>query len=401
MTGYRVSVIVPHYENQAGLDRLVRALEGQDLPASQFELIVSDDGSASAPALHTTSLSVTVTRQENLGFRAAAARNRGAALARADHLVFLDGDMMPEPGFLSAMLAGLERHDDGHGVLAVGARKHVDLSGCSPRHVTEWLTRGTARGARRLQDPAWLTDGYARTNNLVDAGVEDFRLIISAVLGVDRALFERVGGFDETLTGYGGEDWELAYRCWQAGARFAHVPSAVAWHDGPDLGGRPDTREVKDAETMALAARVPLPSTRGRGVVFDQPDVVVRVHGHDNDAQAFLTASQVLRGTDAGVWFVDRVAVPPVLTADPRVRTGEPPVQVLQRCRYRAEVYAPLVLEDTVSVLCARGEQRADGLLEIRSTRAVNRGESDPAGRSPGVRAADTQQRIEGRLTHE
>lgn len=401
MTAPRVSVIVPYFENQVGLDRLVRALEGQDLPASEFELIVSDDGSAAPPVLPATSFPVTVTRQENLGFRAAAARNRGAALATAPHLVFVDGDMMPEPGFLGAMLAGLVRYDDGHGVLAVGARKHADLSECSPEHVALWLTRGSAPGARRLEDPAWLAEGYARTDDLADADVEDFRLIISALLGVDRTLFERVGGFDETLTGYGGEDWDLAYRCWQAGARFAHVPGAVAWHDGPDLGGRSDTRDVKDAETMALAARIPLPSTRGRGLVFDQPDAVVRVRGHDNDAEAFLTASQVLRGSDAGVWFVDRRTVPPVLAADPRVRTGEPPRRVMERCRYRVEVHAPLVLAETVSALCARGEQRAEGLLEIRSTRAVNRGESDPGGERPRVRTADTQQRIEGRLEHD
>ena len=128
MSALRASVIVPYYENQRGLDRLLSALERQDLPPREFEVIVSDDGSAAAPALPATSYVISVTRQENLGFRAAAARNKGAALAKAPHLVFLDGDMMPEPGFLTAMLAGLERHDDGHGVLAVGSRKHVDVS---------------------------------------------------------------------------------------------------------------------------------------------------------------------------------------------------------------------------------------------------------------------------------
>lgn len=398
MSAPRVSVIVPYYENQRGLDRLLSALERQDLPPREFEVIVSDDGSAAAPALPATSYVISVTRQENLGFRAAAARNKGAALAKAPHLVFLDGDMMPEPGFLTAMLAGLEQHDDGHGVLAVGARKHVDVSACTGPQIEQWLAFGRADGARRLDDPAWLSDGYARTNDLAEAGVEDFRLIISALMGVDRELFDRVGGFDESLTGYGGEDWDLAYRCWQAGARFAHVPGAVAWHDGPDLGGRPDTRDIKDAETMALAQRIPLPSTRGRGLVFQQPTVVVRVRSHDNDGEAFLTSSQLLRDTDAGVWFVDRRSVPAALAQDPRVRAGEPEPHFLDRSRYVVDVLGPLTLDEPLSVLCERGEQSAHGLLVLRETRSVNRGESNVSAVCDAARPAATEKRIEGRM---
>lgn len=396
----RVSVIVPYYENQLGLDRLLRALERQDLPPHEFEVIVSDDGSAEAPVLPATSYPITMTRQENLGFRAAAARNKGAALAKGRHLVFLDGDMMPEPGFLTAMLAGLEHQDDGHGVLAVGARKHVDVSSCTPDQIDQWLASGHADGARRLDDPTWLSDGYARTNDLTDADVEDFRLIISALMGVNREFFERVGGFDETLTGYGGEDWDLAYRCWQAGARFVHVPNAVAWHDGPDLGGRPDTRDIKDAETMALAQRIPLPSTRGRGLVFDQPAVVVRVHAHDNDGEAFLTALQLLRNADVGLWFVDRGSMPAALAQDPRVRVGQPKSQYVDRCRFVVDVLAPLVLNEPLSELCERGEQSAPGLLVLRETRSLNRGESDVSAVCDAVRPAATEKRIEGRVVH-
>ena len=260
------------------------------------------------------------------------------------------------------------------------------------------MALGHADGARRLDDPAWLSDGYARTDDLAEAGVEDFRLIISALMGVDRELFDRVGGFDESLTGYGGEDWDLAYRCWQAGARFAHVPGAVAWHDGPDLGGRPDTRDIKDAETMALAQRIPLPSTRGRGLVFQQPTVVVRVCGHDNDGEAFLTSCQLLRDTDAGVWFVDRRSVPGALAQDPRVRAGEPEPHFLDRPRYVVDVLASLTLDEPLSVLCERGEQSAPGLLVLRETRSVNRGESNVSAVCDAARPAATEKRIEGRL---
>lgn len=200
----RVSVVVPYFENQRGLDRLLAALARQDMPAHDMEVVVADDGSATPPAIPATSFACSVVRQENLGFRAGAARNLGARAASGTVLVFLDGDMIPEPGFLTALLAGRDAADDGHGALAVGSRHHAELSGLQIQDVLRWVAGEDVPGAWRLQDPAWLADGYARTANLREAGVEDFRLVISALLAVDRELFERCGGFDESLVGYGG-----------------------------------------------------------------------------------------------------------------------------------------------------------------------------------------------------
>lgn len=401
-----MSVVVPYFENQRGLDRLLAALAQQDHPAEELEVVVADDGSAEAPAIPPVPFTCTVVRQEDRGFRAGAARNLGARTARGDVLVFLDGDMIPEPGFVSAMLTGLTRADDGHGALAVGARHHAAFDGLDVPAVLRWVAGEDVPGARRLQDPVWLADGYARTADLADAGTEDFRLVISALLAMDRALFERCGGFDETLVGYGGEDWDLAYRCWQAGARFTHVPGAGAWHDGPDFAGRSATRAVKDAETLALARRIPLRSTRGSGVAFAQPWAVVQVHGHDDAAEAYLTAAHVLRDTDAGVWFVDRAEVPDALAEDPRIRIGAPPQNVLDRAVVLADVHAPLTLDVPLRRWSERGETHVPGLLTVRSVRAVNRAESNPVRMDPDdpqvpVHAADTARRLEDRVGHD
>lgn len=401
----RVSVVIPYFENQRGLDRLLAALARQDMAAHEIEVVVADDGSATSPVLPATPFACSVVRQENRGFRAGAARNLGARASSGTVLVFLDGDMIPEPGFLTALLAGRDAADDGHGALAVGARHHAELSELEIPDVLRWVAGEDVPGARRLEDPAWLADGYARTANLREAGVEDFRLVISALLAVDRELFERCGGFDESLVGYGGEDWDLAHRCRQLGANLAHVPGAGAWHDGPDLGGRADTRVVKDAETLALAQRIPLPSTRGISVVFEQPWAVVRVHGHRDDAEAYLTACHLLRDTDAGLWFVDRRDVPAALAADPRVRTGEPPAGVLERALVLADAHAPLTLDEPLRVWCERGESDVPGLLTVRSVRAVHRGESSPGcipheHADSAVHPAHTDRRLEDRVGH-
>ena len=84
-------------------------------------------------------------------------------------------------------------------------------------------------------------------------------------------LWAAVGGFDETFVVYGGEDWDFGWRAWLAGATFAHEPAAVAWHDGPDAGARDLDVAAKNAESLLLASKIPLPSVRGTGLILVQP----------------------------------------------------------------------------------------------------------------------------------
>ena len=69
-----VTVVVAHYEQPAQLARTLTALERQDHAVDQ--VVVSDDGSATPPSVPPH---VRLVRQEDRGFRAAAARNLGAA----------------------------------------------------------------------------------------------------------------------------------------------------------------------------------------------------------------------------------------------------------------------------------------------------------------------------------
>ena len=247
-----VSVVVTHYEQPVQLARTLAALSRQTLPAA--EVVVADDGSAQPPEVPD---GVRVVRQEDLGFRAAAARNLGAAHCTGDLLVFLDADTTPEPDFLARLLPRVAACPD---VLAVGRRRHADLSG----------------NGRELPEPGWLRDGYAASRDLLDADGRSFRFVISAVLACRRALFEDLGGFDERFVGYGGEDWDLAYRAWNAGALLVHEATAVAWHDGPEWAGRDGAAVArKDAETARLAALVPEPGTRGAALPGLLPDVLV------------------------------------------------------------------------------------------------------------------------------
>ncbi len=374
----RIGVVVPHYDDERRLRWVLNALGAQSYPLDLMHVVVADDGSPGLPVLPEVPFRCDLVQQEDLGFRAAAARNLGAAVVAGDLLVFLDGDTIPHPGYLAAMAHAFE--DVGPGMLAVGRREHADFTGCADVEIERWVRDGVPE-ARALPAPAWLREGYIRTSNLREAGEEDFRLVISAVLAMDRTLFERVGGFDPSLTGYGGEDWELAWRCWLLGAKLRHVPDAVAWHDGPDAadreGDRSASRAVKDAETLALAARITLPSARGRGLVWAQPDIAVSVHGRHTDAQLFLMVMSLLCGSDAGVWLTEYGAVPVVFTADPRVHAGAISSRVRHRARFQVDVSVPLRLDGLLVTACKTSDIDVPGVLRIQRTRHIWLGEAD------------------------
>lgn len=391
-----VGVVVPYYDDQPRLTLLLRAL-AQQRTTVPFEIVVADDGSPARPVIPPgLGRPVTVVSQPDQGFRAAAARNLGAAHTAADLLLFLDGDTLPTPGYVQAMVDRLRALDDGSGALVVGRRRHVDLGSVPADEVLRFLCGDTVSGITVLDEPSWLRDGYARTDDLGRAGEEDFRLIISAVLGVNRRLWSAIGGFDASFVGYGGEDWDLGWRAWLSGARWAHEPAALAWHDGPDAAGRAASSSPsavntdKNTEALRLARTIPLPSVRGRALVLAQPDIVVRYLGPTTgtaaDAAVVAGVVDLLAGVDAGVWFPRCSAdgpdrLPPLLAEDPRVRAGQVPADVLRRARFQVSVTRPLTLSAPLDRCCAAGEWEVPGWVSIRRTRSLNRGEPPPPGR--------------------
>lgn len=255
-----VSVVVPYYRDQAGLDLLLAALARQDLPASRVQVVIADDGSPEPPRLPDRfPLDVQVVRQPDAGFRASAARALGASVAEGEVLAFLDGDMIPDRDYLRRALRLPSRSPE---AVVVGRRRHLDPALLR----TGWHPGDPVPRDRVLEDPQWLERAYAGSRNLLDADSTAYRFVISAVLTVSRRIHDEAGGFDPSFVGYGGEDWEFAHRLWRTGALLAHEPSAVAWHAGPDFAGREDplaARRVKNREALVLAGRISAPTARG------------------------------------------------------------------------------------------------------------------------------------------
>ncbi len=325
-----VSVVVPYHEAQSDLDLVLTALALQDHPATRLQVVVADDGSRQSPDTSAAAdLDVTLVRQERNGFRAAAARNLGASAADGEVIAFLDGDTVPEPGYVRHLTRLPALLPD---ALTVGRRRHADLGGWSPAQLRAWLGQG-GPPPRELTEPTWLREAYAASRDLLHVDGRSHRYVISAVLALHRDLFGELLGFDERFSAYGGEDWQLAHRAYAAGAVLAHVPEAVAWHDGPDWGERETdqgaARDAKNRETLALASLLPDPQARGGGQ-WDRPALVV-VLGFADPVEVLATSRAAFSGdTDCGVWVDHPDAADTVARlGDRRILPGRPSSDVL------------------------------------------------------------------------
>lgn len=362
----RVSVIVTHYAQPAELQRTLIALARQDHPAERLEVIVADDGSPETPVVPA---GVRLVRQEDRGFRAAAARNLGAAAASGDVLCFLDADTTPEPDYVRQLtrLPALLRE-----AVTVGRRRHADLAGSSVDAPIAVLGPD-----RELTEPAWLRDAYAASRNLLDADDRSYRYVISAVLACSRAFFEEVGGFDETFSAYGGEDWEWAHRAWQAGGVLAHVPDAVAWHDGPDWAGRPEDHAAQgNRQTLSLAAKIPTEGSRPRGLLSRAVDVEVHLPAGIPADVAFLSVDSLLSALPHLRVVTD--ADQPLFASDPRV-VRAPAVDP----RVSLQLEQPIVILDAAPLARALdllSSARVGGLVLVS-------GEGETVGRAMSRRA--------------
>jgi glycosyltransferase involved in cell wall biosynthesis len=102
-----VSVIIPVYNDQSGLNNCLRALENQSLRYQQFEVIVVDN--SSQPKMELTKkaeLNCILEDCEKPG--SYAARNVGLQIANGEVIAFLDADCLPEEDWLKQGLAAVQ-----------------------------------------------------------------------------------------------------------------------------------------------------------------------------------------------------------------------------------------------------------------------------------------------------
>uniref|UniRef100_A0A7C1JXU7 Glycosyltransferase n=1 Tax=Caldilinea aerophila TaxID=133453 RepID=A0A7C1JXU7_9CHLR len=203
------SVIVPVYNGAEVIKRCLDALATQTVAPERYEVIVVNDGSTDDTAtvierwrsLH-PQIQLTLLSQANAG--PAAARNCGAAAARAPLLLFTDADCAPTPTWIEAMTAPFA---------------DLDVVGAKGVYVTEQ----TGLVPRFVQ--AEYEDRYDRMSRQTQI---DFIDTYSAAYR--RIIFLENNGFDPIFTTSSVEDQEFSFRLAQKGYRLVFAPAARVSH---------------------------------------------------------------------------------------------------------------------------------------------------------------------------
>jgi glycosyltransferase involved in cell wall biosynthesis len=201
-----VSVIVPVYNDPAGLRACLAALERQTYPRECFEVIAVDNGSDEP---------VDTVVADFPGVRLAvesrpgpyAARNTGIALARGDVLAFTDADCVPAPTWIA------------HGV-----REIVSAAGCEL--VAGRIEQSFCAPTRPTAVELWAGLNCFDQRRNVDVG----RFGATGNMFVLRDVVEQVGVFPEVLS---GGDVILGRRISAAGHRLRYADDACVVHPAP------------------------------------------------------------------------------------------------------------------------------------------------------------------------
>jgi glycosyltransferase involved in cell wall biosynthesis len=239
----RIAVIVTTYNRP---DMLAAVLEGYLAQTDRdFELLVADDGSTGDTAEAVKQLQARATFplrhiwHEDVGFRAAAIRNRALAATQAEYIIFTDGDCVPPADFVARhrLLSEPGWFLSGNRLMLTQEFTAQVLRERLPIQLWkfgDWL-RARIQGHTerllpliRLPDVAWLRKlGPRRWKGAKTCNLSAFR----------RDLLQ-VNGLDESYTGWGLEDSDLVIRLIRAGihnksARFS-APVFHLWHKEND-----------------------------------------------------------------------------------------------------------------------------------------------------------------------
>lgn len=195
-----ISVVIPMFNEERHIARTLESIRCAAVQAAlAHEVLVVDNGSTDSGPDIARGKGARVL--EGAGMNIGGLRNRGARAAQGQWLAFVDADMEMPANWLTLWSA-------------IHTQNRADMLAlaCVAPGQAPWFARAWQRrtlGSGRAQQRDWLP---------------------SANLCLRREWFERVSGFDESLST--GEDKDFGLRMHAAGARLLLLPEPAALHWG-------------------------------------------------------------------------------------------------------------------------------------------------------------------------
>ena len=210
-----ISILLATYNWPQALKLCLESLATQT--DRDFEIIIADDGSTQSTTQlidsYKNTLPITHLWQEDEGFRKTKILNQAIATAQGDYLIFLDGDCIVQPDFV-------ERHRQlaQKGYLVTGSR--VLLNEKLTQDLLSWKTWDFTQFRSQLLRNRLSGQMNKLLPLLVKLGNGSWRdykkFVWRRIKGCNMACWkadaQAIGGFDETMTGWGHEDADFVFR---------------------------------------------------------------------------------------------------------------------------------------------------------------------------------------------
>ncbi|MCP8900220.1 glycosyltransferase family 2 protein [Gilvimarinus xylanilyticus] len=198
----KVSVVIPVFNDLAGLDRCLAALKSQSVPDEMLEVIVIDNGSKVSVSIDSSSFDFLVKVFSCFVPGSFAARNLGVKKARGEVIAFIDADCWPERNWLAKGFTKVQ--EKGGAAFIAGEAQLVMPENPSSIALYQCL------------------EGFDQRSNVYD---RQFSCTLN--MFAEKRAFDVVGGFDERLFSGGDREW-----CWRAirlGFEIDYEPEALVY----------------------------------------------------------------------------------------------------------------------------------------------------------------------------
>jgi glycosyltransferase involved in cell wall biosynthesis len=285
-----VSVVIPTWSADATLPAVLAGLAAQSYPGHLLEVVVVDDGNATAVTLPEVCPENTRVVRVTDGWGRANACHTGAVASDGDVIQWLDADML---AFREHLEAQLRWHHEIDYAVVLGTKRFVDpapLAGLSPAAIRDAVASGEIAKTWEWdaeETHKWVEGMWRRTDDLTLAGPRAFRAHVGATGSMTRDLYVASGGMATSLRL--GEDMELGHRLAEAGGVLIPEHAARAWHLGRThvMEHRDQINRYNDA---FLANLVPTmrPKRNRHGRRYDVPYLEVVVDGRDHRADEVI-----------------------------------------------------------------------------------------------------------------
>ncbi|MCC2625722.1 MAG: glycosyl transferase family 2 [Burkholderiales bacterium] len=240
----KYTIVLSTYNWKIALDLILASLLPQLEIHTDTELIIADDGSATDTKaliqIYQKQLSDKIIHiwHEDIGFRKSVILNKAVAVARGEYLLFLDGDCIPFPDYISQhkQLAKPGYFVAGNRVL-LSKEYTADLISHKSAveeifawNLVSWLKARAYKKVNKVfsflrlnPEAKWR---YSRSQN--------WKYPKGCNIGMFKADFVEINGYDEIFSGWGHEDADLFIRLLHNNVkikdgRFA-IPVLHLWH---------------------------------------------------------------------------------------------------------------------------------------------------------------------------